>query len=51
MARVIEIVVSPKGEKTVQTKGFAGDDCLEASQFREKYLASRLPIASAANTS
>ena len=28
MARVIEVVVSPRGETTVQTKGYAGADCL-----------------------
>jgi len=38
MARVIEVVVSPKGETTVQTKGYAGDDCLQASKFLEQAL-------------
>jgi hypothetical protein len=38
MARVIEVVVSPKGETTVQTKGYAGADCLRASQFLEQAL-------------
>ena len=38
MARVIEVVVSPKGEATVQTKGFAGADCLRASKFLEQAL-------------
>ena len=33
MARVIEVVVSPTGETTVQTKGYAGADCLQASRF------------------
>lgn len=35
MARVIEITVSPKGEVNVQTKGYAGGDCLSASRFVE----------------
>ena len=36
--RVIEIVVSPRGETTVQTKGYAGADCLEASKWLEQAL-------------
>jgi len=38
MNRVIEVVVSPKGEATVQTRGFAGSDCLSASKFLEDAL-------------
>ena len=38
MARVIEVVVSSKGETTVQTKGYAGADCLQASKFLEQAL-------------
>ena len=38
MARIIEVTVSPKGEVTVQTKGYAGADCLTASQFVERAL-------------
>jgi hypothetical protein len=34
----IEIVVSPKGEATVTTKGFAGSSCKEASKFIEQAL-------------
>lgn len=36
--RIIEITVSPKGETTVQTKGFAGADCLQASKWLEQAL-------------
>ena len=36
--RIIEIVVSPQGETTVQTKGYAGADCLEASKWLEQAL-------------
>jgi hypothetical protein len=36
--RIIEIVVSPKGETTVQTKGFAGAECLTASKWLEQAL-------------
>ncbi len=38
MTRSIEVVVSPQGEATVQTKGYAGADCLQASQFLEHAL-------------
>lgn len=38
MARIIEVVVSPTGEAIVQTKGYAGADCLQASRFLEQAL-------------
>lgn len=38
---IIEIIVSPKGETTIQTKGFAGSSCREASRFIEKGLGQR----------
>ena len=38
MALIIEVVVSPTGEATVQTKGYAGADCLRASKFLEQAL-------------
>ena len=38
MARIIEVTVSPTGEATVQTKGYAGADCLQASRFVEQAL-------------
>ena len=38
MAKTIEIIVSPKGETTVQTKGFTGGDCLQESKFLEQSL-------------
>jgi len=39
--KTIEIIVSPKGETTVTTKGFAGSCCREASQFIETALGQR----------
>ena len=39
--RTIEIVVSPKGETTVTTKGFAGATCQQASKFIEQALGQR----------
>lgn len=41
MTRRIEIIVSPKGETTVQTKGFAGASCRDASKFIEQALGCR----------
>lgn len=38
MNRVIEVTVSPKGETSIQTKGYAGADCLQASKFLEQAL-------------
>jgi hypothetical protein len=36
--RLIEVTVSPQGDATVQTKGYAGADCLLASKFLEQAL-------------
>ena len=36
--KVIEITVSPKGETTVQTKGFTGGSCRDASRLIEQAL-------------
>jgi hypothetical protein len=38
LPRIVEVVVSPQGEATVQTKGYAGGDCLQASKFLEQAL-------------
>jgi Protein of unknown function (DUF2997) len=38
MPRLIEVIVSPQGEATVQTKGYTGGDCLQASKFLEESL-------------
>jgi hypothetical protein len=39
--RTIEVLVSPKGEVTVTTKGFAGSTCQSASQELERALGLR----------
>ncbi len=41
MSRVIEVTVSPQGEVTVQTKGYAGAGCVEASRSLEQALGAR----------
>jgi hypothetical protein len=38
MPRVIDVIVSPKGETTLQTKGYSGVDCQQASRFLEEAL-------------
>jgi hypothetical protein len=37
----IEIIVAPDGKTTVQTKGFTGPECREASRFVEQALGAR----------
>jgi len=41
MNKIIEIIVSPKGEASVETKGFAGGECRQASKFVEEALGKR----------
>jgi hypothetical protein len=33
--KTIEIIIGPKGETTVETKGFTGPECKDASRFVE----------------
>lgn len=37
-SKTIEITVSPQGESKVETKGFTGSSCKEASKFIEQAL-------------
>jgi hypothetical protein len=39
--KTIEIIVRPKGETAVTTKGFAGSSCRDASKFIEQALGQR----------
>ena len=41
MSRTIEIMVAPNGETRVETKGFSGGECREASRFIEQALGER----------
>lgn len=41
MSKTIEITVSPKGETKVETKGFTGGECKDASKFIENALGQR----------
>ena len=38
MSKTIEITVSSSGQTQVETKGFAGSECREASRFIEQAL-------------
>ena len=38
MSKTIEIIVSPKGETKLETKGFSGGSCQEASRAFEAAL-------------
>jgi hypothetical protein len=39
--KTIEITVDPRGETKVETRGFAGGECREASRFVEQALGTR----------
>ncbi len=39
--QIIEVIVSPTGETKLQTKGFAGASCQDASKFLEAALGLR----------
>ncbi|MBM4088483.1 MAG: DUF2997 domain-containing protein [Planctomycetes bacterium] len=39
--KTIDIIVSPKGETQIETKGFAGSECQQASRFLEQALGRR----------
>ncbi len=41
MSQTIEIIVAPNGQSKVQTKGFTGSSCRQASQFIEQALGLR----------
>jgi hypothetical protein len=36
--KTIEVTISPKGETTIQTKGFAGSSCRDATKTLEQAL-------------
>jgi hypothetical protein len=41
VVKTIEITISPTGETKVQTKGFQGGECRDASKFIEEALGQR----------
>lgn len=40
--KIVEVIVSPSGETRVQTKGFFGSGCRDASRFVEEALGQRI---------
>jgi hypothetical protein len=40
--KIIEVIVSPTGNAKVETKGFAGPECQQASRFIESALGQRI---------
>ena len=36
MTKIIEVIVSPKGETRIETKGFVGGECRQASRLMEE---------------
>ena len=45
MPRIIEVTISPEGESKIETKGYTGTDCLQASKFLEEALGIDLRFA------
>ena len=41
MNKIIEVIVAPSGETKVETKGFVGTECRDASRFIERALGQR----------
>jgi hypothetical protein len=39
--KTIEIIVDPKGQTRIETRGFSGGECREASRFVEQALGTR----------
>lgn len=37
-SQTIEVIISPTGETTIQTRGYAGGVCLQASKWLEEAL-------------
>jgi hypothetical protein len=39
--KTIDILITPDGQSRIETKGFAGSDCRQASEFLEQALGTR----------
>ena len=42
MSKIIEVVVAPEGSSKIETKGFRGASCQDASRFIEQALGQRV---------
>ena len=38
MNKTVELVISPTGETNIETKGFTGEECRQASEFLKQTL-------------
>jgi Protein of unknown function (DUF2997) len=38
MKKIFRVIIGPKGETRIETKGFSGPECREASRFLEQAL-------------
>jgi hypothetical protein len=41
MSKTIEIIIAPNGQSRVETNGFVGSECRDASRFIERALGQR----------
>lgn len=42
MMQTIEVIISPKGETKIETRGFTGSSCQQASHFLEQALGTKV---------
>jgi len=42
VTKTIEVIVSPKGDTKIETKGFVGGECRQASHFIEQALGAQV---------
>ena len=42
MTKTIEVIISPTGETKIETRGFLGSSCQQASQFLEQALGTKV---------
>ena len=42
MTKTIEVIISPQGEAKIETRGFVGSSCQQASQFLEQALGTKV---------
>ena len=42
MMKIIEVIISSTGETQIQTKGFSGSECQQASRFLEEALGQKV---------
>jgi hypothetical protein len=48
MTKSIEVVISPNGQTRIETRGYSGESCRDASRFLEEALGLRIAETSTA---